>query len=446
MKIKKVLGTLVAGTAMLAIAGTATADNKFINMYGASAQFSYWQAATPAFLTAQGCGAVSRSVSTDGNHGITQATCGGDTVYIRYSNKASYDGILALEGNNGVAYGTPQCANGTDRLMLDETVCTYAAFPAAPGNCGATATKCVPVTLAASDVAGSSFQQKSSGNIKGPAGGGQYTLAQRTFTGVTTTAPVALSSQNPLIVPFAFFVNKGVQRETPPYGSGNWATISNINRLMAVHIYSGAVSSWKDFGDDFRVWDGAAVVAGNPINVCMRHAGSGTHATLDYAVVRGNGWGGTLSFLQGANRYFNDSTGDMMNCINGGNWAGNGTGGVNWPAYGAIGYADADRANLANTAGPLNYQGEAPNRVNIRNGRYDFWTLEWLYLDPANADYLASKAMIDAMEGFAGDPVNLTTLIPSKANYWATKAEMKVKKVSDPSYPVRQVPTSPQLP
>jgi len=443
MKIKTALKTFVAGSALLALTGTAAAENIYINMYGASAQYAYWQDASAAYLTARGCTNIQRSKTSDNKHGITMATCGDNTVYIRYSSKSSYDGILALEGNNGSAYATAQCTSGYERLMLDPSVCTFTSSDQTPGNCGTSPTQCVPVTLAASDVAGSSFQQKSSGNIKGPAGGGTYTLAQRTFTGVNTTSPVALSAQNPLIVPFGFFVNKGVQKQSA-YPEGTWGSIDNITRLMAVHIFSGKVSSWKDFGADYRVWNGSAEVTGNPINVCMRHAGSGTHATLDFAVVRGNGWGDSLSFMQSANRYFNDGSSDMMNCINGGDWSG--SGGVNWPAYGAIGYADADQANLTNTVGPVKYQGETPSRASIRNGRYDFWTTQFLYYNPNDSVYLANKDLIDGLETFAGNPTNLTNLIPSKANIWATKAEMKVKKTTDSTFPARTTATSPQLP
>ena len=476
MKIKKLLGSLVAGTAMLAIAGMASAND--INIYGASAQFSYWQAAMPYFLANQGCLGIQYSASSDGNHMIVQATCGGNLVNVRYSNKASYDGIAAVKGNNGSAFlpvgasvqcnavNDPLSANPAyDRKMLDEAICTFNAWTtdvngnttSTPGACGTTATKCVQVTMAASDVKASSFLQKSMGAVNGPAGNpsGQanLTYAQRNFNAATLST-AGLTSMNPFVVPFGFFVNKSVQQEIP-YSSGNWSTISNISRLMAVSIFSGGVTSWKDFGDDYRVWDGAAVVAGNPLNVCLRHAGSGSHATLDAAVIKGNGWGGTLLTMQSVGTggarsiYFNDGTGNEMDCINGGDFSANpgGTnGGINWSGYGAIGYADADRANKANTVGPLNYQGFAPSRVNIRNGRYDFWTLQWLYWDATNPDYLANIALIGNMENFIDTPANMN-LVTSKAAYYATKPEMKVTKATaDFSYPSRQTATNPQLP
>ena len=486
MKIKKLLGSLIAGTAMLAIAGIASADTKNINIYGASAQFSYWQAAMPYFLQNQSCNPIQWAASSDGNHMIVKATCGSDTVYVRYSNKASFDGLAAVKGNDGTAFlptgASAQCTStndtsstpGYDRLMLDETICTFVnAFdgngnPTTPGACGTTATKCVPVTMAASDVKASSFLQKSMGAVNGPAGNpsGQSNLSytQRNFS-ATTLNTAGLTSMNPFVVPFGFFVNKSVQQQIP-YGTGTWNTISNISRLMAVSIFSGGVYSWKDFGADYGVFTaangGGTEVTGDPINVCLRHAGSGSHATLDAAVIKGNGWGGTLltqqkvnqSYIDGSgnvrNIYFNDGTGNEMDCINGGDWSANpgGTnGGINWTGYGAIGYADADRANKTNTVGPLNYQGFAPSRVNIRNGRYDFWTLQWLYWDATNnADYIANSTLINAMETFIDTPSNMN-LVTSKAAYYATKPEMKVTKATaDLSYPSRQTATNPQTP
>lgn len=460
MKIKKLLGSLVAGTAMLAIAGTASAND--INIYGASAQFSYWQAAMPYFLQNQGCTGVQYSASSDGNHMIVQATCGGSLVNIRYSNKASYDGLAAVKGNNGGAFlptgATAQCPNGTDRLMLDEAACTFTPFTtdgngnvtSTPGACGTTATKCVPVTMAASDVKASSFLQKSMGAVNGPAGNpsGQsnLTYSKRNFN-ATTLDTTGLSSINPFVVPFGFFVNKSVQWDSN-YPNGVWVTIPNISRLMAVSIFAQyGATSWKDFGDDYRVSDytnGGVELTGDPLNVCLRHAGSGSHATLDAAVInKGNGWGNALLTAQSVGTggarsiYFNDGTGNEMDCINGiGSWTG----------LGAIGYADADRANKANTVGPLNYQGFAPSRVNIRNGRYDFWTLEWLYWDPTNADYIANSTLINAMENFIDTPSNMN-LVASKKNFYATKTEMKVNKATaDLSYPSRGTATQPQLP
>ena len=233
---------------------------------------------------------------------------------------------------------------------------------------GATATKCVPVTLAASDVAASSFQEKSWGATNGPQGGGVLTWANRNFAGLSTTVPNVLSSQNPIIVPYGFFANNSIKRSNdypvggpaPGPADAGWQTISNISRLMAVNIFSGLVTSWKDLGDDFLVVDNTNTeVPGDPIVPCLRHAGSGSHATLDFSVIRGNGWGNNLitkAAANGGKGYFNDGTSQELACING-------VGGFN--GYGAIGYADADSPIGAVNSLPnvvaLTYQGEAPS-------------------------------------------------------------------------------------
>jgi hypothetical protein len=198
---------------------------------------------------------------------------------------------------------------------------------------------------------------------------------------------------------------------------------NNITRIMAVLLFSGNISNWDQFGSTYPNLHTV---------LCMRHAGSGTHATLDYAVEQGNGWGGTLISAQNipgqtrrqvsgtvngspattwlaaydgsqADVYFNDGTGDELDCIN--NYAG------------AIGYADADKATVSGTcttkADPYHsgktiwdsssctvgwtniwkdsthqeasvkeiaYQGEYPTPDGVMNGRYDFWTNEWAYI------------------------------------------------------------------
>jgi hypothetical protein len=139
-------------------------------------------------------------------------------------------------------------------------------------------------------VAGDSFVQESHGEKFGPRGGGWYEVG---LSGVDCSG---LTPHNPLIVPFGFFVNKGVTAKQclPPVATANQYeycmtdadcggaagscvtdTINNITRLQAVNIFSGYASNWSDFGGYFTE---------QPITACLRHAGSGTHATLAYAV------------------------------------------------------------------------------------------------------------------------------------------------------------------
>src|SRR5208283_4266402 len=192
MKIKKLLGSLVAGTAMLAIAGMASAATYQANVYGASAQFTFWNLQAVSYIQSQpGCsGANVYQQQADSTDQVNFATCGGNTYIIRVSSKASYDGILAVKGDNSKAGSTACLSTSTGypgaalnpyyRLMTDETSC--AGWTGGSGSC--TALKCVRVNVGASDVAGESFTQTSSGTTNGPAGGAQLTMS---FNGISTS-------------------------------------------------------------------------------------------------------------------------------------------------------------------------------------------------------------------------------------------------------------------
>ncbi len=177
---------------------------------------------------------------------------------------------------------------------------------------------------------------------------------------------------------------------------------------MAVNIFTGQVISWPDFGAGY---------APLPIVACLRHAGSGTMATFDYGVIKGNGWSaaplattetyngnsngplgpspytavnagwpdGTIPTTPayiandgnpGETIWFNSGSADEMKCIN--------------IQAGAIGYSDSDQltgsgATTYGNVAAVAYNGYFPNRVNIRNGLYDdFWTNEWLYYNPTH--------------------------------------------------------------
>ncbi|OPY76607.1 MAG: hypothetical protein A4E64_01455 [Syntrophorhabdus sp. PtaU1.Bin058] len=164
--------------------------------------------------------------------------------------------------------------------------------------------------------------------------------------------------------------------------------------------------------------------AGDPtITKCLRHAGSGTHATLDLSVMRGNGWGWPLATTQytGGNVWFNDGSGDMMNCING--------------RAGAIGYADCDQ--LAAGSGnrmthEVKYQGVECRRAKIRNCEYDFWSIQWLYWDADTVAEQGATDLVNELIAFASDATNLPS---GKANYWAALGEMKCIKYGDYEYP-----------
>jgi len=489
--LKKLIKTALVGAALLALAGTAKAATIEINFYGASAQYTYWNDAADNFLEAapRNCNPanVVQKQSSDKKHGVTYTTaaCGdGNNYIIRYSSKASYDGICAAKGL-AASYCSSACSGDRHtRNMFDETQAD-GCDPTLP-NC----LKCVPVNMGASDVAGEAFIQQSHGQLYGPNGGGNV---DRVYSGVDASG---LSFKNPLVVPFGFFAHDSVKKTrciapdplTPAGATGDKAISSwgnqcydpqstghstscigyykciankcvggvnkgsacnhvtdcpdvaladtkcasipldNVSRLMVTMIFNGQALSWTDFGDWYP---------GLPIVACLRHAGSGTHATLDLGVMRGNGWGWPLLTQESAPTvYFNDGSADEMKCIN--------------QLQGAIGYADADQlyaASSKDTQTPfpyenvhaLKYQGVEPKRAKIRNGEYEFWSKQWVYYN-GNDPNLTT---INAILAYAANPANVPS---TKADYWATYDEMHYMKATDFTYPGYQDAAKPQLP
>jgi hypothetical protein len=181
---------------------------------------------------------------------------------------------------------------------------------------------------------------------------------------------------------------------------------------------------------DWGQLNGFGAYAGKGVQLCFRHAGSGTHATIDKAVMRGdlalvtdeavNGLAGTLTdayFYQSSD----SSSGGMKQCIetNGGN----GVGGD----YIAIGYLDADAAATANMH-QLKYQGASATDTEIANGSYDFWSAQNVYLKTADDSTVVQKMMSFAAAN-----------IPSgKAGIWVKANDLKVVKDNDLAIPVLQ--------
>jgi len=442
------------GAAVLALTGAANAATIDLNIYGASAQFTFWNAAAPTFLTSvRNCAAnpvqttytVASDTANTGKHEVTVGTgCDGatqgtgpNTINIRYSSKASYDGILAVKNADDYTTTTQQCASGSGQRKMILTGTTIG---------------CQDVHVGASDVAGVSFTQQSHGQLLGPLGGGQ---TDRSFTAIPTTG---LTSYQPVVVPFGFFANKSIQVATCASGThaGNLCTtgtadvdcgtgalnsgsglcttntISNISREMAVQIFSGNAVAWTDFGASYSVTGDAT----SSVVACLRHAGSGTHSTLDYAVMNSK-WGGTLVTNESSVApivYFNDGSSDEMKCVNN-----NAT--LSTP--GAIGYADSDQglSSYTNTVA-LKYNGLLPRRNVIRNGQYDFYTNEWLFVNP-NKVSTAQQTLINQLVAFSSTPANIPT---SKKAYWATQAEMVWNKTNDQAYPAYGSATSIQTP
>ncbi|HEX9022648.1 MAG TPA: substrate-binding domain-containing protein, partial [Geobacteraceae bacterium] len=459
-------------------------------------------------------------------------------ITMRYASKASYSGTWALKlqadttdtiTGNGVPAGPwntqtcQQVAANTNGCPAGGCTADYRWFGDETTGQPMTGLICKQVNVAASDVEAadtsisqpSAFVQSSTGLKIGPMDT-TGTNITRSFTGANAVDGTGLGFAKPIVVPFGFFANTCVVQNkcygdttsgaanansklcltdsdcnasngghcaptsdgsAPAIGNAANNTIDNITREQAVAIFSGGAKNWTDFGDYF---------ADQAIVACFRHAGSGTHASLDLEILH-KAWGATAPTLQkkpasnmqygfypyapcvpGAGGtctngpsgsltansmanviWFNDGTSDELNCIAGKSvqqaWTGNVTGGnPNGSCIGAIGYVDADKACPGGTAAnvvPIKYMGNLPSREAIRNGRYEFFTNEWMYWNPANANV---AAIAGGMDSFASTPSGLATALASnacRATYWASRAEMAFNRGTTPAFPGKVTPS-----
>jgi hypothetical protein len=204
--------------------------------------------------------------------------------------------------------------------------------------------------------------------------------------------------------------------ECPDDSAGNTACtempIVNVNKAMVRQIFSNQVLNWSDFGAEYTDC---------PIVKCMRHAGSGTHATFDLEVMDGVTMvGGSIPV--GANPVWHfTSSSDLLKCVD---------------SYDcAIGYMDADKllgSNIDNEPGlhMVLYNGAKASRRNIRNGIYEFWAAQHVYYD--SADFGTGSGydvLLSDLIAFSTDAANLTfDTLGYPAFYWASQGEMSVSR------------------
>lgn len=507
MNVKKKLAVVAAGASLLAMAGAANATTYEMNFFGASAQYLFWKNAAAGYLSHLGCTQDLTRTGTSGNFFVTVGTncsaapagsgiTSSDEIVIRYSSKASYAGIWALQSHadstdnpgsgdfpNGVVSPATDPTKSCQDAANGANPASYRWFADANSVVSGVVKKgiCRPVTVATSDVEASAFTQSSFGKKIGPMDTGSNIT--RSFTGanaVSATSPVTLANAQPLAVPFGAFVNPAVAYNKCVAGTNagqlcykdsdcpsstcratsdglpmnatcsNANTIDDLTREQMIAIFSGVAKNWADFGRYY---------ASQPIVACFRHAGSGTMATLDYTVMH-KSWGAGLAPSQklptadyGTSTYnaaidpatpnlstanviwFNDSTGDSLNCIKGASVASAWTGATahTTSCIGAVGYADADNACPAPPTGivAVKYNGKFASREAIRNGRYDWFSNQQMYWDPANT---AVAALCTDADAFVGNPANLTVAnlggSTCKAAYYASRDEMAFTRAS----------------
>nr|WP_320191730.1 substrate-binding domain-containing protein [uncultured Desulfobacter sp.] len=457
---KNVIKKMAIGSAALMLsAGAANADLIEVNLFGASAQYSFWTNAAADFLADQGCAsgdiytldtevqsrdtgaavcAGNTAVAINGGTLSGSGDADGNTIVIRYTSKASYDGIRAVSESNNADWDADDCHTTTGnwgyRLQANLGNATVTGQVLSLPDAAASLS-CQDVQIGASDVASETFAQTSSGQLEGPLGGGAFS-SQVIYPDDLPSMQEADGFKNirPVVVPFGFFANNGADD-----GSYDAVPIDTMTRLQAVSILSGQVTNWSEFDPsvDMRVV------------LCHRHAGSGTVATLNAAVFRGDASLPTAEVnkttadlyagygIEKAEIYFNEGSSDMMRCVG--------------QTEGAIGYADFDKCLPGTNCVSKGY-GQIkrvyfPNcpdcRPNhspfltqkelVQNGIDTFWSAQWLYYK--TAEPTATKALITDLGAFASLEANLPS---SKADYWSSQNAMKYEKADDFALPQKK--------
>ena len=321
------------------------------------------------------------------------------------------------------SFDADNCATDGDRKMADPTASELGAYGSA-GDSIATLS-CMDVHVGASDVSAKTFQQTSKGYSAGPLGSSASIIDRAIVYGDTLTidpADAGYQIDRPIVVPFGFYANTDVP-------------VDNLSRMMALNLFSGKIAKWDELSDDFT--------SNQQVTVCHRHAGSGTVATLNAAVFRGDA---TLPTVQrdgvpGSPYYqpavlvkaasaiwFNKGSSDAVRC------AGN--------VSGAVAYADADKCvggcdDKYGSVKAIAYQGVGGDTNSdvmsdaIKNGRSIFWSAQYLYSNETGE----TKNVIDALVTFAEDPANMPG---SKAAYWAAQDDMNWEKLNDFSWPTQK--------
>jgi len=433
---KKVIKVAALGASCIALATTAFAADLNMNIYGASAQGKFWNEYASQFLEApvsaggMGCtvgGSVKGYVPSNSKLGITVgfncAGNGGDDIYIRYTENKSVEGPRAVMNLDPQENDTCITGNPTNDNLRKQ----------ADWNGSAIVEACKEVHVGASDVASESFTQESHGYENGMYNTTQFdeVLAGQVIPGVAEIG----TARQPIIVPFSFFANTSL-------------AVDHINRQQALLLMSGNVNNWNQFGPGYE---------NKKVVLCMRHAGSGTHATLDKAILRGDTKLPTQQvinvppFVPAAGIMFHTSSSDLMKCVHE-------NGKYSTATAGAIGYADSDKpvetvaadgtetfASKYNMTKRLRYNGggEGMTAANmtafgysalkneIMNGSYEFWSSQWMYIDQTQ-EVPATNTLFTKMMDYASTaPLSC----PGVGCYWLTANDLNVTKADDTSVP-----------
>ncbi len=440
---KKVLKAAALSAAVVAFSTTAFAGAQEgdleLNIYGASAQGLFWTAYAKTFLTADaaaggmGCDHYVEGTATGNSKlgitvGIECSENNNKNVYIRYTSNKSVEGPRAVMNQDPQNNDTCPLVNGVDSHRYQAEWNNSESTPVFTKTC-------LDVHVGASDVASEAFTQSSKGNKNGTY---DTTYFEENLDPATIPGADIGTYANPIIVPFAFFAN-------------NALSSNDFTRQQMLLLMSGNVYNYSQFGSGY---DNKKVV------LCMRHAGSGTHATLDKAIMRGDRELPKAQLLavpfntKKAGVQFHESSSDMMKCIN----DNGGAAYSDTTKYAAIGYADADAIvasydannNEVKKSGAVNVKrlkfngtsegmnsthfgnyGWSQMKNNIINGIYEFWASQWMYIN-ADVESQDTLDLFTKLTDFAG---SYSLPCPGLGCYWSTASQLHVNKVDDFAVP-----------
>lgn len=423
------LSALIAGSVSVA-PSVAQAEDYTINMLGASAQYNYWVALADDYLETRNCTAKLQSKADSKNVAFKGTGCddfvgGTGTIILTYSSSASLEGLKAVKGE--VAIDGTHCSSDSDKLgwrnVADGAACTSWGV-AGTSNFGSCTKACQKIHAGTSDVEGSSFGQTTYGHLYGHKGTGSATDAYPTSA---ISFDATFTRYQPTIVPFSFYVNNNIG------GKNAAGVINNLTRTQAINLFAGNVSSWNQLSGfaDFEY----------EVALCLRHAGSGTHATLDKAIFRGD-----ANIINAektdeapyAYFYKSSSETNTSGTIAGVKECIIDNAGITDSDVAAIGYMDAD-VNNTDDFHRMTYQGASAvdkdlkfggvkRNDNINLGSYDFWSAQQVYIAPGYNNLFVQDLMTFA-----------STHIPTDEKFqgvWSSQSALKVTKEHDINVPM----------
>ena len=453
---KKLLKGMVVGGAALTIAASAAsaADTVEVNIFGASAQYKFWTAAAPEYLETicnrpaldiyaatndveaglnktdpdyhDRDSGVAVCAGVDAFAGVTGQgyTGDGDTLIIRYTTNSSYDGPMSAIDNDD--FDSDNCPTDGDRLQAAPKAGELKLWPLEGNSIDDLA--CMDVHVGASDVSVKTFKQSSDGFSAGPLGSAS-SIINRTISYPSTVQDpadiVGFQVDNPIVVPFGFFANNDDTNPVP---------VDNLSRLMAINLFSGQYANWNELDPTYPDMQ---------VTVCHRAAGSGTVATLNAAVFRGDKALPTKQqdkiigspyfniFVNAGilpQIFFNKGSSDATRC------AGN--------VIGAVSYADSDKclngcSNKYGKVKAIAYQGVGgdlnADKMSdaIKYGRHIFWAAQYLYSNQTGE----IDAQIDGLVAFASQDANMPDV---REDFWAAQGAMKWEKATDFAWPTKK--------